>query len=263
LKTFRYIQQFFLASLLLISVSATAQEGTRNTSTATETAIGKIMIIPFEPKLYLSEIDKKINTQTKWNFNQIRENFRHQLDKQLQLKLKNYASVISFYTDSTKMSKDLEYVYRSTRLVFDPLDKPSSINSLPTTTTGIKDGQLAVEVSSEKKFTNLLLTDQQALLYLNKKYQAEYFVFVNQLDIKNDENSYDITTDIYQRKVNVHYTILDKNGKLITAGIASSTFSSKENNPKKIVASSFSPAATYIAAKFMGVIKPAPTPPKK
>jgi hypothetical protein len=263
LKKSGYIRLFSSLCILLSFLSAAAQDGTRNTVTTPSTAIGKIMIIPFEPKLYLSEIDKKINAQTNWNFNQIRENFRHQLDKQLQLKLKNYASVISFYSDSAKMSKDLEYVYGSTRLVFDPLDKPSSINSLPTTTTGIKDGQLAVEVNSEKKFTNLLLTDKQALLYLNKKYQAEYFVFVNQLDIKNDRDSYDITTDTYQRKVAIHYTILDKNGKLITAGIASSIFSSKENNPKKIVATSFSPAATYIAAKFMGVIKPAPAPQKK
>jgi hypothetical protein len=263
LKPCFFIKQFLLLFYLCVSLLANAQDGTRYTGTAPANAIGKIMIIPFEPKLYLSEIDKKVNAQTKWNFNQIRENFRHQLDKQLQLKLKNYASVISFYTDSAKMSKDLEYVYRATSISFDPLDKPSSINSLPVKTTGIKDGQVAVEMSSEKKFTNILLTDKEALLYLNKKYQAEYFVFVNQLDIKNDVDAYNITTDTYPRKVNVHYTILDKQGKLITAGIASSTFSSKENNPKKIVNLSFSPAATYIATKFMGVIKPAPAPQKK
>lgn len=258
-----YIQLFFSIGLLFISLSVAAQDGTRYTGTKPENTIGKIMIIPFEPKLYLSEIDKKVNTETKWDFNQIRENFRHQLDKQLQLKLKKYASVISFYTDSAKMSKDLEYVYATTSISFDPLNNPSLASSLPSKTTGIKDGQVAVEMSSEKKFTNIILNDKQALLYLNKKYQAEYFVFVNQLDIKNDANSYDITTDTFQRKLDVHYTILDKDGKLITAGIASSSFSSKENNPKKIVASSFSPAATYIATKFMGVIKPAPAPVKK
>jgi hypothetical protein len=263
LKAFRYIQLFFLLGAAFVSIRAVAQDGTRNTSTASANAIGKIMIIPFEPKLYLSEIDKKINAQTKWDFKQIRENFRHQLDKQLELKFKNYSSVISFYRDSVKMSKDLKYVYGATHISFDPLDKPSSINSLPTKTTGIKDGQVAVEINSEKKFTNIILTDKEALLYLNKKYQAEYFVFVNQLDIKNDVNSYNITTDSYLRKVVVHYTILDKNGTLITAGIASSTFSSKEDNPKKIVALAFSPAATYIATKFIAVIKPAPLPQKK
>jgi hypothetical protein len=263
LKTPHYIRLLFFLNAALVFLSAAAQDGTRYSTTTTANAIGKIMIVPFEPKLYMSDIDKKINAQTKWDFNQIRENFRHQLDKQLQLKFKNYSTVISFYTDSAKMSKDLKYVYGATSISFDPLDKPSSTNALPTKTTGIKDGQVAVEMSSEKKFTNILLNDKQALLYLNKKYQAEYFVFVNQLDIKNDENSYNITTNSYQRKLDVHYTILDKNGKLITAGIASSVFSSKENNPKKIVALSFAPAADYIVTKFMSVVKPVPLPPKK
>jgi hypothetical protein len=264
LNAFFHIRQFLLFFYLCISLFAAAQDGTRNTAgNPANNPIGKIMTVPFEPKLYLSEIDKKINAQTKWNFDQIRENFRHQFDKQLQLKLKNSASVISFYTDSAKMSKDLEYLYGATRLCFDPLNKPSSLNSLPTKISGIKDGQVAVEMSSEKKFTNVLLTDKDALLYLNKKYQAEYFVFVNQLDIKNDPDSYDITTDTYRRNLDVHFTVLDKQGKLITCGIASSTFSSKENNPKKIVATSFSPAAAYIAAKFISMIKPAPVLPKK
>ena len=64
----------------LLTVLANAQDGTRNPAQEAFIPSGKIMIIPFEPKLYMREIDQKINQQTKWNFNQIRENFRHQLD---------------------------------------------------------------------------------------------------------------------------------------------------------------------------------------
>lgn len=241
---------------LLISLHGTAQEGTRSSTKATSAISGKVMIVPFEPKLYMSEIDKKVNEQTKWNFNQIRENFRHQLDEQLRLKLKNYTSTVSFYSDSTKMAKDLQFLYNSTRLSFDPIDKPTSGKGTTTKTNGIKDGQLSVEMSNEKKFSNVLMSNNEALPYLSKKYKTDYFLFINQLDIKNDKDSYNVTTDTYLRKVDVHYTILDATGKLITAGIASSSFSSKENNPKKIVAQSFSPIATYIVTKFAGVIKP-------
>jgi hypothetical protein len=233
-----------------------AQDGTRNTVKTSPLITGKIMLIPFEPKLYMSEIDKKVNEQTNWNFNQIRENFRHQLDEQLQLKLKRYSSCVSFYADSSRMAKDLQYIYTSTHLAFDPLNKPSSSASKASKTSGIKDGQLAVEMSTEKKFTNILLSNNELLPYLNKKYKADYFIFINQLDIKNDRDSYNITTNTFLRKVDVHYTILDKTGKLIIAGLASSGFSSKENNPKKIVAQSFSPVATYIVTKFTAVINP-------
>jgi hypothetical protein len=261
LKKIGYIL-FLVLGVLLTSVSVQAQDKTR-ADTKVVNPIGKIMIVPFDPKLYMSEIDKKVNEQTKWNFNQIRENFRHQLDIQLQQKFKPYSSVVSFYSDSTKMAKDLMYLYGSTRIVFDPIDKPSTNATHTATTTGIKNGQVAVEINDEKKFTNIIPLDLDALLYFNKKYNVEYFVFVNQLDIKTDANSYNITTDTYQRKVEIHYTIIDKNGKLISAGISSSSFSSKENNPKKIVALSFSPSATYIANKFIAAVKPVPVPQKK
>ncbi len=248
------VRQLF-SFLFLLPLLSIAQEGTRS-SKSTSSLAGKVMIIPFEPKLYLSEIDQKINQQTKWNFNQIRENFRHQLDVQLQQKFKNYGSVISFYSDSIKMHKDLQFIYVSTSISFDPLDKPRSGHMQATKSTGIKDGQVTVEISSEKKFTNIVPNDDKILPYLSSKYKAEYFVFINQLDIKNNADSYNIATDSYLRKVDVHYTIVDKTGKLITAGIASSGFSSKENNPKNIVALAFSPIATFIFTKFATLMKP-------
>lgn len=246
-----------LTYLLLFCVLSKAQDNTRTSTSNEKTPIGKIMLIPFEPKLYMSEIDKKVNEQTKWSFNQIRENFRHQLDEELKHKLQTLAPVVSFYSDSLKMWKDLEYIYTSTRLSFDPISKPSSgVNAVPRE-KGIKNGQIVVEMNDDEKFMNVTISSTELLIYLHKKYKTDYFVFVNELDLKNDPNSYNIATNSYQRQVVVHYTIIDKAGKLITAGAATSTFSSQENNPKKIVNKMFSPIAAYIAAKFSAVINPA------
>lgn len=250
--------------MLFISFSAMsfAQEGTRNTETGAKGASGKICLVPFEPKLYMSEIDKKINEQTKWNWETIRENFRHELDAQLKLKLQSTFTVLSFYADSAKMAKDLDYTYNSTGLSYDPVGKPTDAKTANPTKSGISNGQIVVEQSGDKKFMNTKLSNAEVLPYLNKKYSSEYFIFINQLDIKNDMNSYDISTDTYQREVTVHYSILDITGKTINAGIATSRFSSKENNPKKIVSLCFSPIATYIAAKFTAIVAPKPAPQK-
>lgn len=261
MKNSFFIKCTCILSILVFSCHVHAQEGTRSTGNTSSRTMGRIMLIPFEPKLYMSEIDKKVNEQTHWNFNQIRENFRRQLDAQMQLKLKRYSSVVSFYADSAKMYKDLNYIYTNTHLSFDPIDKPKSGTQVAARETGIKDGQVAVEMSNEKIFTNILPNDLQVMTYLHTKYKAEYFIFINQLDIKNDMSSYNIHTDSYLRKVDVHYTILDKTGKLIAAGISSSGFSSKENNPKKIIAQSFSPVATYIATKFINIVVPPEQPP--
>jgi hypothetical protein len=96
----------------------------------------------------------------------------------------------------------------------------------------------------------------EVLTYLNKKYKVEYFVFINELDITTIMDSYDMASDTYQRQVAVHYSIIDKTGKTISAGLATSTFSSKENNPKKIVSSTFTPIASFIASKLAVIINP-------
>ncbi len=233
-----------------------SQEGTRTSNSDPTTLGGKIMIIPFEPKLYMSDIDQKINQETKWDFETIRENFRHQLDTQLKLKFQSISPVISFYSDSTKMWKDLEYTYKSTNISYDLVSKPTEATAINKKQNGIKNGEIAVEMNNDKKFMNTKITNTELLSYLHKKYSADYFIFINELDIKNDINSYDITQDIYQREITVHYSILDKTSKTITAGIATSRFSSRENAPKKIVAQNFSPVSTYIAAKFSAIVKP-------
>ena len=247
---------------ILLWASSFAQEGTRTNEALGKKVSGKVCLIPFEPKLYMSEIDQKINQQTKWEWETIRENFRNQLDAQLKLKLQTSTTVVSFYADSAKMSKDLEYAYKSTNLSYDLVGKPSDARTAGKSTTGISNGQITVQQNNDKKFMNTKLTNSEVLSYLNKKYLSEYFIFVNELDIKNDMNSYDISTDTYQREVIVHYSILDKTGKTVTAGIATSRFSSKENNPKKIVSQCFSPIATYIATKYTSMVEPKSSPTK-
>ncbi len=252
--------------LILYTSCLFAQEGTRNTNTNNTTSdlSGKIMIVPFEPKLYLSEVDMKVNQQTNWNFGQIRENFRHQLDAQLKLKLQSVAPVFSYYTDSAKTWKDLMYTYKSTNLSSDLVSKPTDASVVNKKESGIKNGEVHVEVSNDKKFMNTKITDKEALPYLTNKYKSEYFVFVNELDIIDIPNSYNLSTDSYNREVSIHYSIIDKTGKTLSAGLLSSQFSSKENNPKKIVSTCFAPIASYITDKLSAIINPKPsTPPKK
>lgn len=254
-KSFRmkkYIVFILLNTVVWLSF---AQEGTRNTQTATPVIEGKIIIVPFEPKLYMSEIDGKVNQQTNWKFDKIREHFRQQLNNQLKSKLQNLLPVVSFYSDSAKMAKDLMYVYKSSTLTYD-LVSEQHVKSTPDKQTPIKNGQLAVEISTDKKFMNTKITDPDMLDYIHKKYKVNYFLFINQLDIVNNPDSYDMVTDSYQRDVTMHYTVIDKFGKNILAGTSVSHFSSKENEPKKIVGLSFTPIASDVTTKLTKILKP-------
>jgi hypothetical protein len=250
--------KFIFSAFLLLPFLAFSQEGVRNTSVKKEIS-GKIMVVPFEPQMYMGDIGEKIYIESKWNFKQLSEYFRHQLDSQLKLKLQSIESpVVSFYIDSAKTSRDLEFIYQSTSLAFDPVEKPSAPTVDNKKEQTIKNGQLVVEASNVKKFTTTKIRNNELLPFLTKKYQSEYFVFVNELDIKTVMESYDIASDTYQREVTVHYTIIDKMSKLVSAGAATYRFSSKVNDPKKIVNQTFSPIASYIAAKLEAVMKPTP-----
>ncbi|MDQ3046662.1 MAG: hypothetical protein M3R27_03870 [Bacteroidota bacterium] len=246
------MRSFLTLGFVFLFVFSNAQEGTR-TATEAKTA-ARIMIVPFEPKLYMSEIDQKVNLETKWKFEQIRENFRHQLDNQLKQKIQSTKPVISFYSDSAKMSKDLQYIYNSTNITFEKIDK--SAKPTAEDEKKIKNGQLAVSINNDLKYTNTAVKEAEMLGYLNKKYNAEHFLFVNELDIRTVPESYDLASDSYKREVVVHYTILDKSGKVLHAGLSRSLFSSKENNPKKIVSSAFSSVASAIASNYAAAVKP-------
>jgi hypothetical protein len=240
--------------LIVISVSV-AQEGVR--TTAKKELTGKIMVVPFEPKMYMGDIGEKIYIESKMSFRQLSEYFRHQLDNQMKLKLQSIESpVVSFYSDSAKTSKDLEYIYKSTTIAFDVVDKPTAPTAEAKKQAGVKNGQLAVEASSDKKFTTTKFSNNEVLPYLASKYKSKYFVFINELDIRNVENTYDLASDTYQREVTVHYTVVDDQSKLIFAGASSSRFSSKINDPKKIVNQNFSAVASHIASKLDSVIHP-------
>lgn len=251
----RFNHCIFVVCFFLLSLISFSQEGVR--TAAKKEITGKIMIIPFDPQMYMGEIGEKIYIESKWNFKQLSEYFRHQLDNQLKLKLQSIASpVVSYYIDSTKTSKDLQYIYKSSTIAFDKVDQPSAPTVENKKQQGIKNGQLAVEANSDKKFTTTKLSNNEVIPFLSKKYKSQYFVFINELDIKTVMESYDMASDTYQREVTVHYTIIDSLSKLVNAGATSVRFSSKVNDPKKIVNQTFSPIAAFIASKLDAVLNP-------
>lgn len=250
-----------MLAFIVIAIAVHAQETTREQSGGTD-KFGKgenyrVLLIPFKPTMYLSEVDKKIGTQQKMNFEQVRDAFRWGLDSKLLSQMKTTNSTYSLLSDSAKNRKDLELIYKAISFSY---DKVTPDGSIPRSTTQgkeepkIRNGQLVVEMSDEVKFMNTRIENPKLLPYLHQKYKTDYFVFINELDIRNDMNSYDITTDTYQRVVTVHYTIFDKAGKKLNAGIVTSQFSSEVNSSKTIVNTAFTAAAKSLNERISKAI---------
>ena len=247
----------FLFLCLLQSASA---QTTRDPNAPTESETTekgkkgghKILLIPFELKMYLSEIDKKVGESNKMNFNQVRNTFRKGLDKKLGVSLASHYSTYSMLSDSAASDKDLSLIHQSISYSYTPVpgqEKKEEKKKLKT-----EKGHLNIESGSEKRFMSTVINNPKLLSYLDKKYHVDVFLFINELDIKNDPDSYDAVTDTYQREIAVHYTAFDNTGKQLCSNIASIRFSSLENDPKKIINAYFSVLARTIQVQLVNAL---------
>lgn len=108
----------------------------------------KVMIIPFEPKMYMSQIDHKINAETKLTQKQIKEVFRKGINDELSGVLKKNFEVLDLLKDTTKYKKDLFAIYKSLTYSYDKVPDQNNYKALVTEkdkkNQTIKNGQLIV-----------------------------------------------------------------------------------------------------------------------
>lgn len=198
----------------------------------------KMLIIPFEPRMYMSEIDLYISQETKMTYPQMWTDFRKNLNESLALQFKTNYATISLLKDTN----ELQYIYNNIGFKYDPVsDTTANVASKKnqSDTHQMINGQINADVNSQKSFMNTYVLTDKLLPLLYKKYHTDVFIFINELDIKHvlkSDADMNASADIFEREMTVQYSILDKSGKYIAAGITSTRFPLEMNVPKKIEA---------------------------
>jgi len=226
----------------------------------------RVLIIPFEPKMYISSADKDIAHRTNLTHHDIRENMRYGIADHMKHAIgKGLKTVSLMHIDTGDVAGDLGYIYNSIGYKYKPLpledvakNKQNVENAKPINKlkgsfnklvkhdeqkekeesgTRIKDGQIHSTVSYEEKFMNTSIHNPNLLKVLGLKYNADVFLFINELDIEAaaDESRAGLSSLAYKRKVKVHYTIFDKNGKELHGGAAIVHMPSTTNDMNKII----------------------------
>jgi len=214
----------------------------------------KVMLIPFEPRLYLGEIDHKINAETKLSAREIKYKFRSGLNDQLAKAFKaNKYNVVDLMADTIKYKKDNEGIYQY--LSYDYQKIPDQNNYQPPKKEKeekkIEKGQLNVETDLESRFMNAKITDAKVVPMMYGKYKTDVFVFINELEIKATGNRgpAELGAGNENRKIIVHYTVYTYDAKEINSGVAETEFEASLNNPKKIIDKYFSKIAALIVQR--------------
>lgn len=255
---------FLILSFLTINFIGQNSTVKANNKPERETAaVHKVMLIPFESRLYMSEIDQSINAETKLTAKEIKYKFRDGLSEQLYKAFKaNKFNVVDLMDDTTKYRKDLDGIYQYLTYEFQKV--PDQNNYQPPKKEAekkkIEKGQLNVESNSDQRFMNAKITNAKVVPILYGKYKTDLFVFINQLDIKasGSKGPAELGDGNGNRKITVHYTVYTYDAKEINSGIAEEEFEVSLNNPKKIIDKHFSKIATLIVQRVnKGLATPA------
>ena len=239
-------------SMALKGQDKTINSGNHTVTSKEAISKHKIMLIPFENRMYLSEIDFLINKESKLTAKQIKATMRDGMNDQLYKKLKSKMGVVDLLEDTTKTKKDLENVYQYLSYQYqkvpnqDNYKAPGKEKEVKT----IEKGQLNIESNSDERFMNAKLKNATLVPYLNGKYKTDLFLFINELDIKSLNGSPADFNSNSSRKIILHYTVYTLDAKEINSGIAEVSLPPNVNNPTKIINTYFAQIADIVSARI-------------
>ncbi len=255
---------FVLFSLALGSIAQNTTIQKKNDSSREALTAHKVLLIPFEPRLYMSEVDMAIHNESKLSAREIKYKFRDGINDQLYKAFKtSQYNVVDLMEDTLKYKKDTEglYQYLSYEYLKVPDQNHYQAPKKEKEEKKIDKGQLNVETNGEMRFMDARISNPKAVSMIYAKYKTDLFVFINQLDIKasGSKDPTDLGPESAFRKIVVHYTVYTYEGKEINSGIAEEFFDPTINNPKKIIDKHFSKLALVIVQRVNKAIYPTAT----
>lgn len=252
-----------LLSLFLATLTYSQDETISNNGKKERT----YLLVPFESKMYISDIDKKIYESEGLGTNEIRAKFQASLDQNLFINAKEMGlEPLSFYTMEVDAQKELSYIYSSIGYKYEILPKEENKEKNKTVADKLKNkfktkeenenqpqnnttnGEIITKRVTEERYMQTTITNNNLLQTLVNTYQIEGVIFINQIDLLNN-----IVADgsgKHNRLLKIHYTIFDAAGNIIQSSAEKTYFPSNVNNVDKISKTAVAQNAKKIIEKI-------------
>ena len=213
----------------------------------------KVMIVPFEANMYLCGVQTHLAQESRKTHNEIVQFFRESTVLELQNQFLYRYNTVSLlhYNDTTN---DLSKAYDAISYKFEiaPVEKEeeTSKNAIDKAKNLFKkkeakpskfergstnNGQIVSLKNTDQKFASVVVRKKENITFLSKKYNADLFVYVTEFDIENDMS--DPTAFVngdYKRLLKLHFSMVNKDGKVVEKGLISIPFPNNQNNIYKI-----------------------------
>lgn len=244
-----------LFSISFFSLYSFSQSGTMQYSGGKSADKAAVLIVPFEPFMYISEIDRQVGLENNLDGKAVKSEFAKALDLYLYQTFNEQFQVLSFYFMEDDVEQDLTYVYRSRKLEYEVLPEESTPKAeeklkgiqtkLLKTFKKEEDesaygGQIVTERDEKNKFMNAIISDQKVVDSLNNRYNASLYLLINQLEFRNVYGDFtQMEGNTYDRIAKVHYTLYSRRGTVVSKGLATTPFPASDNNLESITSTYF------------------------
>lgn len=211
----------------------------------------KVLIIPFEEKLFYCDIMRDLTTVNQLSQQQIYDRLRNEIQLSLKAALKDSMETATFLNTDSITDTDLINIYAVLGYKYVPVPviekeektgkgKKNKVKTVePKKEVGIRNGQVVAERQAVERYMSAQLKDHEVLNQFYANYGINKFLFINQMDVKMDLTDPEAAFIDPKRVVAIHYTIMDKDGKEMSGGLASTQFPGTESRLNYITGSTF------------------------
>lgn len=243
-----------LFSLLFLSSIFYSAFGQHSTLRFTDSPIDlnhqSLLLVPFESKMFLSEINRKLAEENQLTSEQILQRFTSAVDQAILYTFQDRCDISSFYAlEDEESAGDLSYIFDNLDLEYELVSKTVEKSKLEQAKDklkkkqddsydrgGIQGGQIVTKRDERERYMKAVVESQQMLDSMHVKFSNKFFLFVNQLEIRNVySDGVSMQQGGYDREIKWHYTLYHKNGEILSTGISRTTFPSQLNDINEII----------------------------
>jgi len=255
----------FLATTLLVNYCFAQHSTMRFTNEPIRLNQQSVLMVPFESKMYLSDINKELATENNLNAEQIIQRFTNGIDQSIYYTFRDRCNITSFYElEDQESTKDLNYIYDNLNLEYELVSKGDQASGFDKMKNKfkkkesqeykrgeIRNGEIYSERDDRERYMKAVVKNDEMLDSMHFKFNNTYFLFITELDIKNlYADAIAMQRMDYDREVKVHYTLYHKNGEILSTGVSATTFPATLNNIDKIISGYFPILAQNIYAEL-------------
>ena len=221
----------------------------------------RVLLVPFDERIYFNDATAEIAKRDGLTHDEIMEYFRYQLSLYITNALIDSCEVVDLLKDNTREAEadisglytTMSYELRLAELELDTENmgalakkraekleearRKQREEEMKAARPGIQNGELVGrKQQTDDMYLHIIIGQPEVLKEIASRRKVDYFLFVNQFDIKTDyRDPYISGQRNVQRLMRVHFSIYNSNGEFVSGNYASTKVPYYEDSKERIV----------------------------